>query len=182
MTTPQKSEGPEVAASEPSEPTTSNEQIGNHIMAHSPDNPFPVDATGPLTIGSIPDEDLDALIAATKPAEQPYTYSDALFPEDTATVRIKKFYRFDPEVDPPHRCKPRTFVRIGVNTVDDEEDNVFDAAVLLDAGTAVVMALDILGAAAQVMHADPGPFRRMTQADHAAADAAIRTRREWADQ
>ncbi len=66
MTTPGKSEGPEVAASEPSEPAApqKNEQE-NPIMTQRSHNPFPVDPTGPLTMGTIPDADLDRLIAAT---------------------------------------------------------------------------------------------------------------------
>ena len=39
-------------------------------MAHNPDNPYPVDPTGPLTIGSIPGEDLDRMIAATVRASE----------------------------------------------------------------------------------------------------------------
>ncbi len=46
MTTPPTSEGPEVAASEPSQPIApqKNEQE-NAIMTHKPDNPHPVDST-----------------------------------------------------------------------------------------------------------------------------------------
>lgn len=37
-------------------------------MTHQSDNPHPVDPTGPLTMGSIPEDDLDRLVAATLPA------------------------------------------------------------------------------------------------------------------
>ncbi len=38
------------------------------MIVQRPDNPYPVDPTGPLTVGSIPDADLDRLLAATLPA------------------------------------------------------------------------------------------------------------------
>ena len=38
------------------------------MIAQRRDNPFPVDPTGPLTKGRVPDADLDRLIQATVPA------------------------------------------------------------------------------------------------------------------
>lgn len=63
-------------------------------------NDYPVDPTGPLTTGTIPEADLDRMIAATVPApkaDEPYSYSDATWPEDGITVRIAKDYRFNPD-------------------------------------------------------------------------------------
>jgi hypothetical protein len=59
-------EGPEVAASEPSNPLApqQNEQEST-IMSEATDNPYPVDPTGPPSIRSIPEEDLGPLFDAT---------------------------------------------------------------------------------------------------------------------
>ena len=182
-------------------------------MSHQ-ENPYPVDPTGPLTIGGIPDAELgplfDALpadpnkhierlrsaIADVDPAsltgadtralpgpvagglrsqdgrrqvssaDEPYTYRDALFPEDRALVRIANGPVFE----------GRTFVAIGVVATDEDDGETSDAVVLLDGGTAVVMALDMLSAASQAIRKDPGPFQGITQADLDAANAALRVR------
>lgn len=39
----------------------------NPMMSQRPDNPYPVDPTGPLTIGSIPEENLGPLFDAAIP-------------------------------------------------------------------------------------------------------------------
>lgn len=69
--TPEKSEAPEVAASEASGPIHHvADQKGTTIMPDSTDNPWPVDST--VTEGAgIPGPDLARLIRATIPAEVP---------------------------------------------------------------------------------------------------------------
>ena len=135
-------------------------------------NPYPVDSSG-VTVGAgIPAADLDRLIAATiqPPADdEPFTSRDAMFPDGMVTVRIAT----------GEMLAPRAFVSIGVVGADDGEDA--NVGVLLDGGTAIVMALDLIHAAAQVMRVDPGPFYRMTRADMDAADVALYARRNAAE-
>lgn len=102
-------------------------------------------------------------------ADEPHTFRDVLFPEDKAIVRIAEGPCFE----------GRTFVGVGLVVAgeDGDDDTGANAVVLLDAGTAVVMALDILSAAAHAMRSDPGPFLRITQADVDAANAALKARR-----
>lgn len=57
MTT--EGEGPGAATPRPSEPIAHQNEQDNTRMT---DNPFPVDPTGPLGIGSIPEEDLGRII------------------------------------------------------------------------------------------------------------------------
>lgn len=100
-------------------------------------------------------------------ADELYTYTDAMFAEDRALVRIANGPVFE----------GRTFVAIGVVATDEDDGETSDAVILLDAGTAVVMALDLLSAAAHAMRNDPGPFLRITQSDVDAANAALKARR-----
>lgn len=99
MNTPPKSEGPEVAASEPSEPIAHQNEQENTMIAQRPDNPYPVDPTGPLTVGSIPDADLDRLLAATiQPVEDdPYTHKTPTWRSLAELLRVNQIEELEAE-------------------------------------------------------------------------------------